>query len=207
MDSLKHTEVGKSYWAGNAAYSEFLDAKFNELVPDNGNAETVHGELVRAISRLVYEHCNNGNGNSRDAEWEDDDCGSCNGDGKQNCQSCYGDGEEECEDCDGDGCGKCGDTGVEDCIACSGTGEEDCDECLGAGVLFEEIEVPFIDDYYDEMLRFLEFNLENGSKLVQPLRDIILHSPSDFSDEVMHKYSLVGDAVAHTVLTTENKPI
>ena len=39
---------------------EKLDAYFDELVPSNGKAKTVEGEMVRAISRIIYRYYNDG---------------------------------------------------------------------------------------------------------------------------------------------------
>ena len=63
-NSMRHTENGNSYWNNNGAYSKELLELYNKLVPDTGDAQTVHGELVRAVSRLGYEYYNNGNCNA-----------------------------------------------------------------------------------------------------------------------------------------------
>lgn len=42
------------------ALEERLDALFDELVPMNGKADTVAGEIVRAINRIVYRNWNDG---------------------------------------------------------------------------------------------------------------------------------------------------
>lgn len=58
------THVGKSYWYDNAAYSKEYEDLWNNLVPDIGSAETLHGELVRAFAKLNYDYFNNGNCNA-----------------------------------------------------------------------------------------------------------------------------------------------
>ena len=77
MQEVKLTELGKSYWNANGAYQAEYDKLYNELVPASGSAETLKGELIRAISRLVYEHCNNGNCNAREVDnpysWDEDE--------------------------------------------------------------------------------------------------------------------------------------
>ena len=97
---MKNTELGKSYWANNGAYSKEAKKLYDELVPDEGEAQTVNGELVRVISRLQHEYCNNGNGNARtcDTIEEEVDCYECRGNG---------------EDDNGDVCDVCGGSGVE----------------------------------------------------------------------------------------------
>ena len=56
FNSMRHTENGNSYWSNNGAYSKELYELYNKLVPDTGDAQTVHGELVRAVSRLGCEY-------------------------------------------------------------------------------------------------------------------------------------------------------
>jgi len=97
---IKLTEAGKSYWDDNGAYSAEYNTLYDELVPQSGSAETLKGELVRAISRLVYEHCNNGNCNARVVRYEmnEESCWACGGVGYFDEED-----EEECYDCCGYG--------------------------------------------------------------------------------------------------------
>ena len=79
FNSMRHTENGNSYWNNNGAYSKELLELYNKLVPDTGDAQTVHGELVRAVSWLGYEYYN-GNRNAcvpyhADPEYDVDDNG------------------------------------------------------------------------------------------------------------------------------------
>ena len=60
---MKHTEVGKSYWNNEGAYQADLD-ELNKQMPATGAADTLNGELVRAINRLYHDYCNNGNCNA-----------------------------------------------------------------------------------------------------------------------------------------------
>ena len=53
-----------------------------------GQADTLHGELIRAVSRLCYDYYNNGNMNATHIGYETEEV-SC---------SCYG-SDEECEEC------------------------------------------------------------------------------------------------------------
>ena len=59
----KNSLKGKSYWNSEGAYQKEYDQLYKELVPDFGEAETSDGELLRSITRLYYDYCNNGNGN------------------------------------------------------------------------------------------------------------------------------------------------
>lgn len=74
---LNETSPG-SYWAKTGKYQKEYEEMYDELVPNEGPAETVKGELIRAVSRLYYEEYNNGNTNARDYNYdhrydEDDD--------------------------------------------------------------------------------------------------------------------------------------
>ena len=80
VSAIRHTESGKSYWDNNGAYNEEYSSLYDELVSASGDAKTVHGELIRAISRLGYEYNNNGNCNAAepyyaDPEYDVDDDG------------------------------------------------------------------------------------------------------------------------------------
>ena len=95
FNSMRHTENGNSYWNNNGAYSKELYELYNKLVPDTGDAQTVHGELVRAVCRLGYEYYN-GNRNAcdpyyADPEYDVDDNGE---------EYCINDGEIEHIDID-----------------------------------------------------------------------------------------------------------
>lgn len=68
------TDMGKSYWDGNGAYSKEYGDLWNNLVPDKGSAKTINGELVRAIGRLNYEYYNNGNCNACEEDEDGEYC-------------------------------------------------------------------------------------------------------------------------------------
>ena len=191
------TPKGKSYWAENGAYSELISQKYNELVPASGEADTIHGELVRCISRLVYEYCNNGNCNAIDTHRET--CEECDGSGyeEQDCHYCengevWDDDEEDyvpCDECDGEG------HEMVDCSYCGGDCEIDGDR--------------FITEYYDKMLDFLEDNLLDIN-CVHELRQFMLrtdigYSSYTFDDSEMKFYNAVADEVGYQVSTTENQ--
>ena len=55
------TRLGNSYWDNTGYYQDIYDRLYDNLVPSNGDADTIHGELIRCIGRLYYDFCNNGN--------------------------------------------------------------------------------------------------------------------------------------------------
>lgn len=96
---LQRTQTGKSYWNNEGIYQTEYDKLYEELVPNEGQADTLHGELIRAVSRLCYDYYNNGNMNTThiDCEIVEESC-SCYGNDEE-CEWCYGGGilEEEYE--------------------------------------------------------------------------------------------------------------
>lgn len=100
MTTLKSTKLGKSYWNNSGAYQKEYDKLYEKLVPSQGEAKTLNGELIRSASRLYYDYCNNGNCNAvvTDIETEHCTCSYCNGSGTSE--------EEEdgiCPECGGSG--------------------------------------------------------------------------------------------------------
>lgn len=94
----KVTPQGKSYWGDDGAYSKEFHELWDKLVPKEGEADNVHGELIRCFSHLNYEAFNNGNGNA--VEEIKEDCPSCHGGGWEEPDE---DGErEDCHYCGGD---------------------------------------------------------------------------------------------------------
>lgn len=59
------TKYPNSYWEGNGYFQNEYDKLWGELVPSSGEANTLHGELLRCIGRLFYDYCNNGNCNAK----------------------------------------------------------------------------------------------------------------------------------------------
>jgi hypothetical protein len=194
------TEKGKSYWDDNGAYQNEYDKLNKELVPASGEADTVHGEMIRAIGRLFYDFCNNGNCNVLDVERED--CDECGGSG-------YEDEEYDhcCYDCDGDG-----EINEDECDSCSGDGyvteaeTKDCGWCGGDCQVDGDI---IITDYYGDMIGFLHAHLKNDvpvDSLEHFLkRTDIGYSSYTFVDDEMKVYNDLCDEVIHQVLTTDNK--
>lgn len=193
----KQTPKGKSYWDGNGVYQKEYDALYERLVPVQGEANSVHGEMIRSISRLFYDFCNNGNGNAIEVPTSWEDCDRCDGTGyeKQECQFCEGDGHE-------------GDD-MDECSGCSGDGEvdQDCEWC--GGECGEDVSGdPEITPYYESMLDYLEEHMDDTSSL-EKLREFMLdpnngYNSYTYNDKEMKVYNDVCDAVVYQILTTEN---
>lgn len=180
---LKHTAKGKSYWDETGAYQEEFDRLYNNLVPGMGECSTVHGEMVRAVSRLLYEFCNNGNCNAIEVPTSWEDCEWCDGSGyeKVECQFCSRE-DTECDDCNGEG-----------------EIDEDCSYCGD----------PEIVGYYKELIDFLYNHMENTSYLDALVS--FMEDPSNgygkytFDAEEMKIYNDLIDSVVYQVLTTKDK--
>jgi len=180
------TELGKSYWGQDASYSEQYKELYDKLVPSEGEAETQHGEMLRCISRLIYDYNNNGNCNVLDinylTEMNDAICFECNGNG-------------QVDEYDDEG----------EII------EEECENCCGEGYFEEDEEVIdgiIINPYYQDMINYLEGNLKN-SKNIKLLQNFLISDEYiigyDFNDKHSNIYDLVMDDVMYEILTTENK--
>ena len=175
------TELGKSYWGQDASYSEQYKELYDKLIPSRGEAETQHGEMLRCISRLIYDYNNNGNCNVLNTnyltEMNDTFCFECNGTG----QFFDGEDEEECENC-------CGDGYIEE------------DE--------EVVESIVIDPYYQDMIDYLKDNV-NNSKNIKLLQNFLMSDEYDigydFNDKHSNIYDLVMDDIMYQILTTKNK--
>jgi hypothetical protein len=177
------TPNGKSYWDGNGAYQKEYDQLVSTLVPNMGEANTIHGEMIRVIGRLTYDFCNNGNCNviSHETKTEKCDCYECNGRGVVDE---YNEETEEEE-------------------------EIDCGVCGGSGESYEDVDGDaYIEDYYEKMVDFLEKHLTN-KEVVKNLRAFLLdnsngYSKYKFDDNEMRVYNELADAVIYQCLTTEN---
>ena len=83
-----------------------------------------------------------------------EECPTCEGDGKdadEECSKCDGVGTTDCKECDGEvqyNCDTCGGESQEDCEWCEAIGviTESCDECGGGG----ELTCGYCDDGYNE---------------------------------------------------------
>ena len=195
------TESGKSYWNNNGVYQEQYDKLYESLVPSRGEADTVHGEMLRAVSRLFYDYCNNGNCNIRDVQQEScDECGGSGYEEPDDCYSCDGSGEiYEDED----------EEELVTCDSCGGNGEEearDCGYCGGDCYVDSEVK---IDSYYESMLTVLH-NSMIEHRLVDKVEDFITredlgYGDYTFDDSEMKVYNNLVDAVMYQILTTKNE--
>ena len=52
------------YWDSKGINQQVFDRLIDELMPAEGEAKTLHGELIRSANRLYHEYCNNGNINA-----------------------------------------------------------------------------------------------------------------------------------------------
>ncbi len=177
------TKEGNSYWGGNGAYQKEYDSLWDELVPRQDEAKTVHGELIRSLGRLQYEYCNNGNCNIRKIETYTE---------YHACHSCDGEGEVDNGYLDED------------------EALETCDECCGSGEREEEYDGDItIDEYYQKMIDFIHYNISD--EVVADDLEIFLQRKDigyrtyTFNNDEMKIYNNLFDAVMHEILTTENK--
>jgi len=178
METLQTTELGKSYWAETGVYQKQYSELYEKHVPASGMAKTLNGELIRAISRLFYEYCNNGNCNACHVEYatEEYTCHDCHGTGyydedeEDECTTCYGSGiyEEEYEE------------------------DGEVTEMYAAFLDLIEENVP---DTSKEVQEVREFISEN------------LYGSSQFGDKNMQKYNILCDKVIFYVLTNDDKDL
>lgn len=57
------------FWNDTHPLSGDYDRLFNQLVPASGCADTLAGEVLRAASRINYDHYNNGSCNNSTGAW------------------------------------------------------------------------------------------------------------------------------------------
>lgn len=48
------------YWSGNGKYQDEYSNLYDKLVPREGKSDTVEGELLRAVGKIIYRHGNDG---------------------------------------------------------------------------------------------------------------------------------------------------
>ena len=152
MDFDNHSR----YWSGTGEYQDAYGDLYDQLVPKQGKADTVEGELLRAVGKIIYRHGNDGDNFSNSSyEWIEKHVGKFDhlddmadkvvlyvlnkkGDYTPNnfdwlTVADYGPGEYE-KDWEQVGCNNCGGTG--EIAYTNDDGEEDfeeCDACDGNG--------------------------------------------------------------------------
>ena len=180
METKSHklvTPLGKSYWGQDGAYQNLYDSLWEQLVPASGYATTIHGEMLRSISRLFYDFCNNGNCNVLDLKM--DTCHNCDGCGYQ--EVFYSEDEDA-------------EPETEDCYVCDGAGEVQDEVYITE--YYEEM-VDFLQEFMNEKQSI--FNLKKFLIDEYSIR-------YSFSDKQMDIYNKVVDAVMYQVLNTNDKP-
>jgi hypothetical protein len=70
MKDLLLSTPTHTYWNGKGANQQEFIRLSNKFMESSGCSQTLNGEVIRAINRLYYEFCNNGNCNAVE---EDDD--------------------------------------------------------------------------------------------------------------------------------------
>jgi len=64
----KFINEASKYWDHTSRFHEEYQDLWNELVPAQGEAPTLQGELLRNMSRIAYDYYNNGFGNDKKDE-------------------------------------------------------------------------------------------------------------------------------------------
>jgi hypothetical protein len=59
-DRVSLPDEPHTYWSGTGALQKEYDALYEKLVPAQGAADTIQGEVLRAASKIVYRHYNDG---------------------------------------------------------------------------------------------------------------------------------------------------
>jgi uncharacterized Ntn-hydrolase superfamily protein len=58
------------YWSGEGKYQDQYSKLYDKLVPSEGKSDTVEGELLRAVGKIIYRHGNDGDNFSNGSyEW------------------------------------------------------------------------------------------------------------------------------------------
>ena len=58
------------YWGGTGKYQDQYSKLYDKLVPSEGKSDTVEGELLRAVGKIIYRHGNDGDNFSNGSyEW------------------------------------------------------------------------------------------------------------------------------------------
>lgn len=187
-----------SYWDETGKYQKEYDRLWKAHVPKSGECETTEGELIRAIGRLFYEYCNNGNCNA--GEVIEESCSVCGGSGYE---------EEDCHHCGG--CGvETDDEGNEGtCEYCSGSGVimEDCSWCGGhcteqTGLELNEFYKNFLDHIENEVGCYKEV-----AAVKSLITDTNLNYNYKYTQEEMNIYNALCDKVIEHVLEKEQEGV
>lgn len=168
-----------SFWNENHPRQEEFK-KLEKLIPPCGEANTLHGELIRAASRLYWDYCNNGNCNVIQTETE-------------TCSDCNGTGEVENMDWDEET-----NPNVDEF--------EYCYDCDGSG--YVPVSEKIINPYYQDMIEFLYEHLKDTSS-VHKLEEFLDKGKGyglyEYNQEEMDVYDNLIVAVLDHAKTTKNE--
>lgn len=183
MEELKRTPLGESYWNDKGIYQAEFDELTKDLMPREGSADNLHGELIRGLNRLYHDWCNNGNGNARDTEYKEE---------RHTCHNCQGNGTVTGYEEDEEG---------EEVEV-----EEDCDSCDGGGEEIEESEDYSINPFYDNFLNLIKSVVPDTKSCIVEVKELILSNNDDFSDIQYSYYDELCDRTIYWILNNPNQP-
>lgn len=183
MKNLNLSELNQHYWNNNGANEEEFKRLTEKFMKPEGCSDNLVGEVVRAINRLYYEYCNNGNCNAmnvEEIEGEWIECPHCGGTGYREWDG------EECDDC-------CGEGGYHE--------ESEYDYYL----------TPFYENFLKIIRHYFWYfckddNREKALEAIDDLKRVIeeMGTEADFSDEYMNKYDKVVDYITYFVSNDED---
>ena len=180
-----------NYWDGKAKLYPTYIKFFKALVPQNGEAPTQDGESIRAIGKLTYDYCNNGNCNALEVETEScSECGGCGYEEEEACNHCGGSGKDE----DGD-----------DCIDCDGSGSEEQQDCYVCGGECNVESERTIRSDFEDLLMHVETYVPNSKKAVQKVRDVITKREGcTFKGDEMNAYTEMSNIIVEHVMKNQD---
>lgn len=183
MANLILSTPNQHYWNNNGAQQQEMDRLTEKFVPARGCAENFTGEVVRAINRLYYEFCNNGNCNALDCETTPGEWVTCS--------RCGGMGYTEEKYDDGEVC------------------TEECPECGGEGGYYEEDEEEYsLNEFFGNFIKLIRqyFEQKNCKEGIEVIDDIqrVIENHCDTLEYNMSKYDRVVDYIVWLVLNDED---
>lgn len=175
---------GQHYWDNNGGNDQEFRRLTKKFMPNEGRAENLVGEVIRAVNRLGYEFLNNGNGNAMD-------CHTIPGEWVE-CKSCSGSGIIEEYDEESDRWISYG-----------------CYDCEGEGGYYEADTYEYtLNEFYGSFIAlireyFTSKNCTEGVNAINELQDIV-ESRGDTTDANMSVYDRVTDYAVWLVLNDED---
>jgi hypothetical protein len=183
MTQLILSAPNQHYWNNNGAQQQEMDRLTKKFMPTSGCAENFTGEVVRAINRLYYEFCNNGNCNALDCETTPGEWVECS--------RCGGDGYIREEYDDGEVC------------------EEECPDCGGEGGYYEEDEEEYsLNKFFGNFIELIRqyFEKKNCKEGIEAIDDVqrVIENNCNTEECNISKYDKVVDYVIWLVLNDED---